>query len=213
MSSKSLTETDWFRPIDLADALDLARPHLSARRNRLFACACAWLLPEIIDVPLSTRAVVIAERIADGDPLPASEVRWGPERARLGPQIYFNGNWHFHNVAGLLQGHFVLGTCLAALKRITSHPQSVNDLAFLRVLREIVGNPFRPSVLDPHWRTGDVLGLARGIYEDRAFDRMPLLADALMDAGCDDEQVIGHCRGEGPHVRGCWVVDLVLGKE
>src|SRR5947209_7493556 len=80
-----------------------------------------------------------------------------------------------------------------------------------RLLVDIFGNPFRPVAFDPRWRTEDVLGLARGIYEDRAFDRLPLLADALMDAGCDDEQVIGHCRSEGPHVRGCWVVDLVLG--
>jgi len=54
--------------------------------------------------------------------------------------------------------------------------------------------------------------MARGIYENKAFERMPILADALMDAGCEDEQIIGHCRGEVPHVRGCWVVDLVLGK-
>jgi hypothetical protein len=55
--------------------------------------------------------------------------------------------------------------------------------------------------------------LARGIYDDRAFDRLPILADALIDAGCDDEAILGHCRGPGPHVRGCWVADLVLGKE
>jgi hypothetical protein len=53
--------------------------------------------------------------------------------------------------------------------------------------------------------------LATGIYEDRAFDRLPLLADALMDAGCADEQVLGHCRSDG-HVRGCWLLDLILGK-
>jgi hypothetical protein len=81
------------------------------------------------------------------------------------------------------------------------------------LLRDIFGNPFRPVVFDPKWRTEDALGLSCGIYEDRAFDRLPLLADALMDAGCDDEQVLGHCRSDGPHVRGCWVVDLVLGKE
>jgi hypothetical protein len=80
-------------------------------------------------------------------------------------------------------------------------------------LRDIFGNPFRPVAFDPRWRTGDAVGLARAIYEDRAFERLPLLADALMDAGCADEQVLGHCRSEGPHVRGCWVVDLVLGKE
>ena len=80
------------------------------------------------------------------------------------------------------------------------------------LLRDIFGNPFRPVAFHPRWRTADVLGLARGIYDDRAFDRLPLLADALMEVGCADEQVLGHCRSDGPHVRGCWVVDLVLGK-
>jgi hypothetical protein len=77
----------------------------------------------------------------------------------------------------------------------------------------LFGNPFRPLAFDSRWRTADVLGLARGIYEDRAFERLSLLADALMDAGCDSEDTLSHCRGPGPHVRGCWVVDLVLGKE
>jgi hypothetical protein len=63
------------------------------------------------------------------------------------------------------------------------------------------------------WATSTVVSLAEGIYTDRAFDRMPILADALQDAGCDRAEVLGHCRGPGPHVRGCWVVDLVLGKE
>jgi hypothetical protein len=81
------------------------------------------------------------------------------------------------------------------------------------LIRDIFGNPFRPVAFDPRWRTADAVGLARGIYDERAFDRLPLLADALMDAGCADEQVLGHCRGDGPHVRGCQVVDLVLGKE
>ena len=86
-------------------------------------------------------------------------------------------------------------------------------LVFAERIRDIFGNPFRPVDFDPRWRTSDVVGLARAIYEDRAFDRMPILADALMDAGCADDQIIGHCRGDGPHVRGCWVVDLVMGKE
>jgi hypothetical protein len=81
------------------------------------------------------------------------------------------------------------------------------------LIRDIFGNPFRPVAFVQRWRTADTVGLARGIYEDRAFDRMPLLGDALMDAGCADEQIISHCRSEGPHVRGCWVVDLVLAKE
>ena len=69
------------------------------------------------------------------------------------------------------------------------------------------------GLLETRWLTADVLGLARGIYEKRAFQRMPILADALMDAGCEEEVIIGHCRGKGRHVRGCWLLDLVLGKE
>jgi hypothetical protein len=55
--------------------------------------------------------------------------------------------------------------------------------------------------------------IAQGIYAGRAFDRLPILHDALLDAGCDDEAILSHCRCEGPHVRGCWVIDLLLGKE
>jgi hypothetical protein len=99
--------------------------------------------------------------------------------------------------------------CLHA-GRAAKHLECVRQC---KLLRDIFGNPFRPIAFDPRWRTSDVLGLARAIYDDEAFERMPILADALMDAGCEDEQVISHCRGPGPHVRGCWVVDLVLGKE
>ena len=81
------------------------------------------------------------------------------------------------------------------------------------LLRDILGNPFRPVTIDPRWLTSTVVDLAIAIYQERAFDRMPILADALMDAGCDDEEIISHCRGEGPHVRGCWVVDLLTGRE
>jgi hypothetical protein len=81
------------------------------------------------------------------------------------------------------------------------------------LLRCIVGNPFRPVALDPSWRTSTVVALAEGIYADSAFDRLPVLADALQDAGCDNEQVSSHCRSGGPHARGCWVVDLLLRKK
>jgi hypothetical protein len=78
--------------------------------------------------------------------------------------------------------------------------------------RDVFGNPFRPATFDPAWLTSDVVALAQGIYADRAFDRMPILADALQDAGCDDDELLDHCRGPGPHVRGCWVVDLLTGR-
>jgi hypothetical protein len=81
------------------------------------------------------------------------------------------------------------------------------------LVRCIFGNPFRPVTFDPAWRTSDVLALAQGIYDERAFDRMPILADALQDAGCTNDDILTHCRDTNtPHARGCWVVDLVLGK-
>ena len=81
------------------------------------------------------------------------------------------------------------------------------------LVRDIFGNPFRPITLLPEWRTSTVIALASQMYESRDFSSMPILADALQDAGCDSAEVLDHCRGEGPYVRGCWVVDLVLGKE
>src|SRR5438067_6971693 len=78
--------------------------------------------------------------------------------------------------------------------------------------RDITGNPFRHVALDPSWLTSDVMALADGIYQERAFDRLPVLADALMDGGCGQDDILSHCRSDGPHVRGCWVVELVLGR-
>jgi hypothetical protein len=81
------------------------------------------------------------------------------------------------------------------------------------LLHDIFGNPFRPVTLNSAWRTSNVTALAQSIYDDRAFDRMPILADALEDAGCDNADMLNHCRQPGVHVRGCWVVDLGLGRE
>jgi hypothetical protein len=84
---------------------------------------------------------------------------------------------------------------------------------FCSAFRDIVGNPFRPVAFDSAWLSSTARGIAEAIYDDRAFDRLPILADALQDAGCENDDILSHCRGDGPHVRGCWVVDLVLGKE
>jgi hypothetical protein len=81
-----------------------------------------------------------------------------------------------------------------------------------RLLRCLFGNPFRPARFDPSWRTCEVVTLAEGVYADRAFDRLPILADALEDAGCDDGNMLAHLRTDPDHARGCWVVDLILGK-
>jgi hypothetical protein len=91
--------------------------------------------------------------------------------------------------------------------------RSFRSLDVLTPCRDIFGNPFRPVAFADSWRSETVVALAAGIYAERAFDRMPILADALEEAGCDHADVLSHCRGPGPHVRGCWVVDGLLGKE
>jgi hypothetical protein len=92
----------------------------------------------------------------------------------------------------------------ATIRRYTNHPAYY--------LRDIFGNPFRPVAFEPNWRTSTVVAIARSVYESREFAPIPLLADALQDAGCENEEILKHCRSAGPHVRGCWVVDLILGK-
>jgi anti-anti-sigma factor len=81
------------------------------------------------------------------------------------------------------------------------------------VIREVFGNPIRPVEFSPEWRASTAVVLAEGMYESRDFAAVPILADALRDAGCDSEEILNHLRDpEQVHVRGCWVVDLVLGK-
>jgi hypothetical protein len=93
----------------------------------------------------------------------------------------------------------------------TAERSKRSELATL--VRDIFGNPFRPLAFDPAWRTTDVTLLARGIYEEKAFDRLPILADALQDAGCEVADILDHLRDpKQTHVRGCSALDLVLGK-
>lgn len=79
---------------------------------------------------------------------------------------------------------------------------------FCDQFRDVAGNPFQEVVVRPEWRTAAVVSLANVIAIESAFDRLPILADALQDAGCEDAQIIKHCRSQGSHVRGCWVVEL-----
>jgi hypothetical protein len=113
-------------------------------------------------------------------------------------------------------------TAEAVREAIAEHNTKLNSVYFVEIgreiksqialLRDIFGNPLRPVTLNPSWPTPTVLAIATGIYNEKVFDRMPILADALQDAGCENEEILRHCRGPGPHVRGCFVLDLVLGK-
>jgi hypothetical protein len=215
-----VTEQEWMACEDRQPMLEHFRGKFTDRKLRLFACACCrqvWSL-----LPGDGRAAVeVAERFADGK---AGQTELGlaqnkaidAARSAEGEAV-----WHATD-ADSFSAAFVTSFCAAGQEHVLGWPgrndnndeQVVKDHArFAGLLRDIVGNPFRPIAFNPRWRTADTVGLATGIYEDRAFDRLGLLADALQDAGCDDDQVLGHCRSDGPHVRGCFVVDLVLGKE
>ena len=120
--------------------------------------------------------------------------------------------------AALAVGHFPM---LPPTHPSTPHAfdplgQAAESAAQLRLLRDVLGRPdgIPPSEVEDWlgWHGGLVPRLARGIYEDRTFDQMPILGDALEDAGCRRANMLEHCRGPGPHTRGCWVVDLMLGK-
>jgi len=124
------------------------------------------------------------------------------------------------------------GTALAAPpRRSATRPQRLEDNPawkaawvdgrtaaggrHVELLRDVFGNPFRPTPVDPawlSWRDGTVAKLARAFYAEGRFGDLPVLGDALEEAGCDDPALLAHCRGPGPHSRGCWVVDLLLGK-
>jgi hypothetical protein len=209
-----MTEAEWLASNDRGPMLDFVRGTASHRKLRLLACGRCRRILHLMPDKRSQRALDVAERLADGT---ATDGELYAAR---------NPDWHIPNdrsQSTLLQDPAAAAETSArqALRAVYQHnarwrrqtPVSVEQASQMALMRCIFGNPFLPIAFDPGWRTADVSGLARGIYEERAFDRLPLLADALMDAGCADEQVIGHCRSEGPHVRGCWVVDLVLGKE
>ena len=96
---------------------------------------------------------------------------------------------------------------LAGYDLVSRRPWKIHQC---NLLRDIFGNPFRPSTVETRWFTSTSTSIAKGIYADRVFDRLPILGDALEEAGCTDAEILAHCRGPGPHVRGCWVVDLLL---
>ena len=151
------------------------------------------------------------ERYADGE-ISGSDVGAACMEAR---KLYTIGDvapWPWLASAAAWRGSFDFDTVLSLCNEAASASED-ESTHHCHLLREILGNPFRPVALDPAWRTAAVTQLAGAIYEERAFDRLPILAAALEDAGCTSPDILNHCRQPGPHVRGCWLVDLVLGKE
>jgi nucleoid-associated protein YgaU len=171
----------------------------------------------------------MAERFADGladvKELYTARGPTIPAEREIGPAAraaYYAANarpvdtvWHVHTAAAEAETR-------AATRAVTRDWDAAWNAAYsaaLRaqadLLREIVGNPYRPIAADPAWLTwsgGTLRRIAQHIYDDRRFAELPVLADALEDAGCDNAELLSHCRSGAEHVRGCWAVDVLLGR-
>lgn len=204
-----MAEPKWDTCRDPNELFDYHRMKKDPRRLRLLVAACVRYILAPYDSPLAVESLDVVERYADGMATRAEllatrkairqAAKAKSERAALLDVLE-------RSTDDSMEGLSV------ALPNLRS-PSGVNGKAIkCDLIRCLYVNPHRPAPSDPAWLTSTVVQLARGIYEDRAFDRMPILADALQDAGCDSTDVLAHCRGTGPHARGCWVIDGLLRK-
>jgi hypothetical protein len=223
-----MTEADWLHCTDPQPMLEFLRDKASDRKLRLFAVACLRRVWHRLGEDAAAQ-IELSERVADGA-ASMSELR--AARSQLGARAGYSAAWAANNAL-----HAVLeARAWIAANRAIEHgvgfvyyftmeqrhlPHSnaqadalaareVERKDLTELVREVFGNPFRPVTIDPTCVTPPVTHLANTIYDTRAFDRMPGLAHALAQAGCHDPVILAHCRSGGEHVRGCWVIDLVL---
>jgi hypothetical protein len=231
----NMTEAEWLACTEPTKIIVYLRRKrvAGARRLRLFACACCRRLWPWLEEPCR-RAVATAERQADGQATRqeladahaaarrANRGRfdkrgWLYGRGAEGPHGRVVAKWAWEAAEGAARptgavvGKVVFAAPLCAAAG--GNETAADAVALTALLRDLFGNPFRPVACDPAWRTPTVRRLAEVIYEEGAFDRLPILADALEEAGCDNADILSHLRGPGPHVRGCWLLDLLLNKE
>jgi hypothetical protein len=227
-----MTESEWNECADPQKMLEFLRGKASDRKCRLFLVSCARAAWSSIADEECRKGIETAERYADGL---VTETQ-----LRQIDSVIFQGFSDRHSDWVISQtdvpllprrqitfpevlawGHSVCTTSvtkpgfdgLLGRNAWVHYGSQLTEKVQPRLIREIIGNPFRPITLDPSWLTPTVRHLVDAIYQERAFDRLPILADALDEAGCDNADILGHCRSGGEHVRGCWALDLVLGKQ
>jgi hypothetical protein len=195
----------------------VTRTNAGRRKLRLFACGCCRLLWDLLELPLQN-AVAVAEQFADGL---ATKGQLEMARNRALKSQREIGDARVETATSLacattesrpFGAAFDMTAMELPLAGYTSGAKD-GEAVLADLLCCVFGDAFEPVRLGRGWRTSNVTALAQSIYDERAFDRLPILADALEDAGCDNADILNHCRQPGEHVRGCWAVDLVLGKE
>ncbi len=197
------------------------------RKLRLFGCAACRRIAHLFTTPEQQRLIEVVEEYADGDTNRHAVTRSRETAGKAVPQYKSHEEWSsiygaydysqralnlltWLTVSDVIEG--VVEDIVGATVNDPENPEEehVHQKA---LLLDIFGNPFRPISFAPEWRSDTAVSLARGMYESRDFSAIPILADALQDAGCDNDDVLNHCRDARlVHVRGCWVVDWVLKK-
>lgn len=201
-----MTAAEWKVCTDPMPMLAFLEGKASGRKLRLFGAACCRSLWELLSDERSREAVRLVERFADGEA--ASEdlerarvLAWQACAARPGQAAQLVGVVASHPPVDLASG-------MSLYFYFVGRPQAAH------LLRDLFGPlPFRRVTVQAGARTAAVVALARGIYGDPRFEDLPVLADALEEAGRTDVDLLGHLRSPGPHVRGCWALDLLLARE
>jgi hypothetical protein len=206
-----MTEAEWLACTEPTPMLEFLRGKASDRKLRLFACACCRRIWHLL-VDEHNREVV--EQTEAGDE------RLSPPQASHSEAITLSQLAVRFAIEALLEDRWVNVPAMCARAAsgggVDPNRMNVEMASQCCLLRDIFGPlPFRPVAIDPawlRWNHGTVPAVARRVYEDRAFNDLPILADALEDAGCTDADILAHCRSGGGHVRGCWALDLLLGR-
>jgi hypothetical protein len=225
-----MTEAEWLASTQPEPMLEFLRGKANERKLRLFAVACCRRVWHLLVDERSRKAVEVAERFADGAATDQELEAAKHEAWEFTLHIVHEDEHFFHLEQIVLDAADApawtaewsadygcdYGGCplrvVVATQRALGTPEAKAQADLVRC---IFGSPFRPGSLEPaivQWQERDIMKRAAAIYEERAFDRLPILADALEEAGCTDADMLTHCRGPGPHALGCRVVDLLLGK-
>jgi hypothetical protein len=208
-----MTEAEWLACEDSDQMVRYLEGIISDRKLRLFGCACCRRLWPLLPEGEFRQAVEIAERYADGL---ATDEELSAVRSKCSAAIDSERFKGHDAVATLAMG------CASSIARDSASAAVILVRLYLGhmmtgfdmkpLLSDVAGNPFRPPTVSSAWLSPNVVAVATTIYEEQSFDSLPILADALEDAGCTDAAILEHCRAEAHHARGCWVVDCVLGK-
>ena len=192
----------WDASLDSRAMIGAVTSRVSLRRWRLYLAGAVRDARRYHLLPAVANACSLAERYADGL-LDATALR---EAERSCSQ-----SWTDTELPILLAPDAeLIGLAFSFDRRLD---RLDNDPARrLMWLREVIGNPFRWVRWEDDWLTPTVHTLAADAYARGQFDGLPILADAVEDAGCDNAELLAHLRGKGPHARGCWALDVILGK-